>query len=429
MNQTLLWIPHAWIPWPLLWVWLAVVVVVFIAMGSRRGWTTALWEVGPTSAVVAAIIIWGLPFLETPDINPDDPLGPLVVRGLAIRGYGVFLAAGILSAIGLVIWRARRSGGSVETLLSLCFWIIVGGILAARLFYVLQKWNEFSIRQPLDFVAAMADMTRGGLVVYGSFLGALAVTIFFVRRRNLALWPTLDILAPGMTLGLCIGRLGCLMNGCCFGGPCDPEFFAGIQFPPGSPPYMRQLERGTLLGFSGTWRAHEALPLHVEKVEEGSVADRLGIQPGDAVGMLSFNELLLHAIAEGRVSGEFAVNWPTQSQGVPRPLVVSTSDLPTRGLPIHPTQIYASITALLLTVLLWTAFDHRRFPGQVFCLLLILYGVGRYLEESIREDEPGWLGTPFTISQWLSMLGVLVGFTLWCWLSRTQPKPDAPGAA
>ncbi len=422
MNQTLMWIPHALIPWTLLWGWLVVAAISGGVLVWRRGWRALTTELALTAVVVSAIIIWVLPFLETLDINPADPLGPMVPRGLAIRGYGVFLAVGILSAIGLVVARARRSGGSAESILSLCFWIVVGGLLSARLFYVLQKWNEFSIRNPLDFLHALADMTRGGLVVYGSFLGAVVVAIVFVKRRGLALWPTLDMLAPAMTLGLCIGRIGCLMNGCCFGGLCDPEFIAGVRFPMGSPPYMRQLERGELLGVHGEWRPEDRYPLRAEQVDPGSVAYRLGVQPGDHLARLHFNELLLQSLSDGRIKGEFVLPWPRERATPANPLAIATSDLPAWSMKVHPTQIYASLTALLLTLLLWTAYDHRRFPGQVFCMLLILYGVGRYLEESIRDDEAGWMGSPFTISQWLSMAGIVAGFALWIVLSRSTKK-------
>ena len=75
-----------------------------------------------------------------------------------------------------------------------------------------------------------------------------------------------DLLAPGLMIGLAFGRIGCLMNGCCWGGECDQSIL-GITFPPGSPPYIDQLDRGSLVGMrvqeepaSGNMVIREVIP-------------------------------------------------------------------------------------------------------------------------------------------------------------------------
>ena len=88
------------------------------------------------------------------------------------------------------------------------------------------------------------------------------------------------------------------------------------------------------------------------------------------------------------------------------------ADLPERSLNIHPTQIYSSINAGLLFLVLWFYWTIRRFEGEVFGLMLVLYSIGRFLMELIRQDELGQFGTQLTISQWVSILTILVGFAI-----------------
>ena len=76
-------------------------------------------------------------------------------------------------------------------------------------------------------------MAAGGLVVYGSFIGGMVGLWLFWRRYRIPLLATADLLAPSMVLGLALGRVGCLLNGCCFGGTCDLPW--AVTFPWNSP--------------------------------------------------------------------------------------------------------------------------------------------------------------------------------------------------
>ncbi len=87
---------------------------------------------------------------------------------------------------------------------------------------------------------------RGGLVVYGMLVvGGLAL-IVFIYRHHLPGLALADLIAPSVVLGLGLGRVGCFLNGCCFGGPCDLPW--GVQFPAGSPPHEQQIRLGQVYG-------------------------------------------------------------------------------------------------------------------------------------------------------------------------------------
>ncbi len=427
MNPTLFTISHDFINTYLIWIWLALGGIVLLVTTVRQGWAQAAAQFLPTYLLVAVAIHFLLPRLEISDIDPNDPTGKLIPIGLAIRGYGVFLTLAIISAVALVIYRCYQVGLNADRVLSLCFWMIIIGIIGARLFYVLQKWDQFQIRSPSDFFGAMIDMTHGGLVVYGSFIGGVLAALFYFWRFKLPALQTLDVLAPAMMLGLAIGRLGCLMNGCCFGGLCDPEYPLGLAFPAGSPPYVRQLESGKLLGISGLFDPKKDLPITVKGVASSSPAALLGIQPDEQlrVDLNGQQMVLLGPVLFDQVSVDIDLEILSSRGSIYRwPL----KDLPRWSVPIHPTQIYATISGLLLAALLWFFFPFRQYPGQVFVGLMVLYPICRYLEESIRDDEPGWFGTPFTISQWISMAlfatGLVAAVLLPRWTNRYNVKAD-----
>jgi len=137
-------------------------------------------------------------------------LGPLT-----IRWYGIFVALGFLAGFALVQYRAPRHGFRREAAADLVFAAMLGGIVGARLFYVLQNWR-------VEFSGNLLEIVRidhGGLVFYGGFFGAVAALALLCRRRSWAWQEVADLLAPALPLGHAFGRVGCFLNGCCFGRP------------------------------------------------------------------------------------------------------------------------------------------------------------------------------------------------------------------
>jgi len=249
MQQTLFFIPHWLLDGPLLIGWLCVGVLLFIWQFLKHGNSNETWSFLPIFLIVAAAIYFVVPRVEVFGIDPDNPTGPLIVQGLAVRGYGLMLLSAIVAGVSLVMSRCEKIGVSRDQITQLAFWMMLCGIAGARLFYVIQKSDQF-FPNGLTFeaLAKTFNMTQGGLVVYGSLIGGTIAGLIFLKLNRLPVWRTADLIAPGMVLGLAIGRIGCLMNGCCYGGVCSDEYPA-VTFPAGSPPYMRQLEKNDLPGY------------------------------------------------------------------------------------------------------------------------------------------------------------------------------------
>ncbi len=418
MNQTLFYLPHVLFEGWLLAAWVVIGILIFgYQLWVAKSGKEALNFV-PMFLIVAGIIYFVLPRLEIMGINPEDPTGAMIPIGLAIRGYGFCMLLAILAGVGLALFRCRQVGFDAEKILPVAFWMIIAGLIGARLFYVIQKWETFpASMETSDKIFSLLDMTKGGLVVYGSLIGGTVALVVYLRVKNLS-WQVADILAPGMVIGLCIGRIGCLMNGCCYGGVCEADY-PGLAFPPASPPYMHQLANGSLLGLGGSLTEKGALK--VESVTPGSLADTRGIKVGDEVVLTRLpDSIRLRALKENGLELDAPVQISSANIGV---IEISGNDLPAASLKVHPTQVYSSINAFLLFLVVWFYFPFRRHRGEVYAWMLILYSIGRFMLEIIRTGEAGQFGTGLTISQWISFMTISVGFALLIYF-RSQSGGD-----
>jgi phosphatidylglycerol:prolipoprotein diacylglycerol transferase len=138
-------------------------------------------------------------------------LGPVT-----IHWYGVMIALAFLAGLWTAARRARRENISAEKIADVTLWLMVGAIAGARFVYVTTYWREQFADQPFREVFMIQ---HGGLVFYGGFLGAAVAGIIYIRWKKMPLWKTLDVLAPSVALGSVFGRIGCLLNGCCYGRP------------------------------------------------------------------------------------------------------------------------------------------------------------------------------------------------------------------
>jgi len=216
---------------------------------------------------------------------------PLPYLGsFAIRTYGLMVVIGFLAAWRLAVWRAKKEGIPGEVFLDFGIWGLVGGVIGARLFHFLQNYETY--RSFWD----VFKIWQGGLVFYGGFFGGVVACIIFVKKKELPLLKTLDVAAPSLALALSLSRIGCLLNGCCFGKPTN--LIWAIFFPPGSLPY-----------------------------------ERYG------------------------------------------------------NLPLHPTQIYLSLNAFIICLILSFYFKYRKSPGEVLALLGMLYAPTRFGLEFFRGDH------------------------------------------
>lgn len=154
-------------------------------------------------------------------------LGPL-----AVHWYGVMMALAFLAGLWTASRRGLREGIAPETVLDVGPWLIIGGIVGGRTLYVITFWHEQFANQPFYEVFMVQ---KGGLVFYGGLIGSSLAYILFARLKKLPLWKGADVLAPSIALGYFFGRIGCLMNGCCYGRVCDLPW--AIHFPRGHDTY------------------------------------------------------------------------------------------------------------------------------------------------------------------------------------------------
>jgi phosphatidylglycerol:prolipoprotein diacylglycerol transferase len=147
---------------------------------------------------------------------------------LTVHWYGVMTALGFLAGLWTASRRARLGGIAPEQVLDLGLWLIVGGILGARAWYVMTFWREQFAADPFPEIFMIH---HGGQVFYGGLLGALVVGIIYCRWKRIPVWPMTDALAPSIALGSVFGRIGCLLNGCCYGRECPLPW--AIRFPYG----------------------------------------------------------------------------------------------------------------------------------------------------------------------------------------------------
>ena len=167
--------------------------------------------------------------------------GTLNVFGLSlslrIYGYGLMMVLGFLSAISIARWRARRMGESPDVMTQIGILSLVGGVLGARLAYVIQHWETQFARNPS--LGNILNISSGGLIYYGGLILASLTVIGFLLIKRLPIRRHLDIVAVSMMVGLAFGRAGCLLNGCCYGGPCGHDWALGAEFPAYSEPLVK----------------------------------------------------------------------------------------------------------------------------------------------------------------------------------------------
>jgi phosphatidylglycerol:prolipoprotein diacylglycerol transferase len=178
----------------------------------------------------------------------------LQLGSLTIHWYGVMIALAFLAGLWTATRRARRENIAGERIADLVFWIMVAGMIGARTVYVTTYWSEFA-HQPFTEIFMIQ---HGGLVYYGSVIGAAMAYFIYTRWKRLPGWKIADILAPSIALGNAIGRIGCLLNGCCYGRVCSLRW--AIRFPNQSAAWLQQFQQG-LVG-----KSDPSLPVHPTEI-------------------------------------------------------------------------------------------------------------------------------------------------------------------
>ena len=159
----------------------------------------------------------------------------------AIRSYGLMLALSFLFGILLARWRAKKIGLDFGRMIDLAVVVIIASIAGSRAFYVVFHLEEFSAT-PLDIInpfQSSGEVGIQGLSMYGGVVLSILAGLWFLKRHRLPVWKVTDACAPSIALGIVLTRIGCFLNGCCFGKPCHlpwcivfpSESAAGYFFP------------------------------------------------------------------------------------------------------------------------------------------------------------------------------------------------------
>jgi prolipoprotein diacylglyceryltransferase len=360
----------------------------------------------------------------------DYSLADQFPGGLPIYGFGMMLFLAFLLCTWLAGRRAEREGIPREYIQDLAIWLFIGGLIGARITFLLSERPLPSVEQ---FITRFYRIWDGGIVLYGAVLGALAgyaAAYYFVFRK--ARVPTLklaDIVAPSIAVGICLGRIGCFLNGCCYGQVACPDCVVyPVHFPLTAPAGEELVRDGSQSAGFTLAPDQDGRGVKVDRVVPGSAADRAGLQPGDVIVEAGGQEVagpddLANYLANlrhlpqnrGKTQLELTVRPP---QGQTEQLAFTP-----RTLGLHPTQLYESISMFLLFLLLTAYYPFRRRDGQVMVLLMLGYAVHRTLNELLRADP-----RPVSFELVTSLILFGAGVLLYLWILRkpVQYRTEVP---
>jgi phosphatidylglycerol---prolipoprotein diacylglyceryl transferase len=300
---------------------------------------------------------------------------------LPIYGYGLMLVVAFLVGIQLSKYMALKAGLDGEAFMNAALIALAAGVLGARLSSVFENWHTYMNpeRSMFDNFIDAINIRNGGLTFYGGFLLATPCCIAYALYKKLNLLVYMDVVAPVLMLGLGFGRIGCYLNGCCYGELARPTWGASaMEFPYDSYSYQDQFFRGLV---------HPPQEL-------------LNELPDGTVGLKNWDQ----------VKAEGLTDLANQQH----------------ALPVQPTQLYSSLTGFLLAGLLWAywTMDHQN--GRVFALMLMLEGPARFVLELIRVEPPvltgRFAGIPLNMS-FSMVIGILVGIAgVVMWLALVWKK-------
>lgn len=396
-----------------LWVWIAV--SLYILGMSYRQFKFGRETQGhlPVMLLFGFVLFWVLPKLQIGGPNGG---------GVPIRGFGVMLLVAVLSAVALASKRAKQLRFNPELIYALAVWVFISGILGARVFYVVQKWKQFGGGSLVELLAGIVNVTQGGIVIYGGLIGGAIGFFVFVVKNRLSWLAVGDLIAPSVLLGMAIGRIGCFLNGCCYGGECEAAW--AVRFPPEAPPYVDQLRSGDFHGVQLVETAQGQVQVASLDQELGGAAT--GLKVGDVIVAIGGQEIRRLSSEGDRSPGVVAADLLQ----IARPRVeLQTNEgkqyewsveLPARSRPLHPTQIYSTMNALLICIFLLAYFPFQKRDGESIVLFMVLYAISRFLLEIIRNDEFGFLGS-LTISQSVSIGVLLAALALGIYVLRCAP--------
>jgi len=145
-----------------------------------------------------------------------------------LYSFGLMVILGFGAGMWLAARLARRRGLPGDAFLDAAVVILFASVAGARLLFVLLNWKEYS-----QHLAEVAALWRGGMSFHGGVIAGVAAGVLYMRRHKIPVLAMADAAAPGIALGYAIGRIGCFLNGCCYG--CPTELPWGVHFPGTAP--------------------------------------------------------------------------------------------------------------------------------------------------------------------------------------------------
>jgi phosphatidylglycerol---prolipoprotein diacylglyceryl transferase len=294
--------------------------------------------------------------IPLPHWNLPKFLGGGELHAFPIYAYGVMLGLSLVVGWYISLTMAKQDGLPRETMANNYVFTAICAIVGARVLYILTNLNEFHSAK--DYFA----IRSGGLVAYGGFLGGFIGSWIYCNRKQVRLLAWADVAVPSLASGLLFTRIGCYLFGCDFGKPLTEK----------APKWLQKL------GTFPEWHYdHKA----------GKFLDEVGLR-------------LAYADPNNKpqiLSGSPA--WVQHTESFPQVREMHHS------MPVHPTQLYESLTGLiLLGMLFWArksikdreAKGETFFRGEMFLVFTFGYGVLRFLLEIVRDDaERGTYGPHF----------------------------------
>lgn len=299
---------------------------------------------------------------------------------IPIFSYGLLMVIGFLCATQLAKYLARRTGINPDVLVNAGLIALVTGVVGARLSHVLENWSYFTdpTRTAWENFSDAINIRSGGLTYYGGFLLATPCTIAYGLWKRVPIRHGMDIIAPALMIGLAFGRIGCFMNGCCYGAECKLPW--AVEFPYYSNAYVEEFQANRI----------QAGPELLHTLESGRTVLKSPAELRAEFGAISARQLM-------------AAN---------------------RSHPVHPAQLYSAFTAFFLAAVLVALFTLPHAQGSIFMLMMILEGSTRFVLELLRAEpavaETSWGGMSF--SMFISIGLVIAGIIGWLIIRRMPPR-------
>ncbi|MEN9360975.1 MAG: Prolipoprotein diacylglyceryl transferase [Verrucomicrobiota bacterium] len=213
--------------------------------------------------------------------------------GFALRSFGVCAALGLLVGTWIASRRCINYKLDNDKVQDIIIWSMLGAVIGARAYYVIRNWDtEFTLK-PLWKIFAIWE---GGIVFYGGLFGGLLTAWWLCRRAKIPFLHGIDLIVPSLAIAQGIGRIGCYLNGCCFGSICNPQFPLGVHYPVLSDPGAHQVRQGLIAP-----DATQTLAIHPSQLYEAAFLF--------AIGLLAWLLWRQPARVAGRCFGFYAIGY------------------------------------------------------------------------------------------------------------------------